>query len=96
MQIGGGAFFGCSKELKLYGAEGAPAQQYAKLNGLTFDSQSWQDDEDLVLAEEEDGTLTVTGARQKRRRTASRFRQSCAAGGLRKSTAQGVLCQRYA
>ena len=63
-QIGGGAFFGCSKELKLYGAEGAPAQQYAKLNGLTFDSQSWQDDEDLVLREEEDGTLTVTGARQ--------------------------------
>ena len=64
VQIGGGAFFGCSKELKLYGAEGAPAQQYAKLNGLTFDSQSWQDDEDLVLREEEDGTLTVTCARQ--------------------------------
>ena len=63
-QIGGGAFFGCSKELKLYGAEGAPAQQYAKLNGLAFDSQSWQDDEELVLREEEDGTLTVAGARQ--------------------------------
>lgn len=63
-QIGGGAFFGCSKELRLYGAEGAPAQQYAQLNGLTFDSQSWKDDEELVLREEEDGTLTVLGARQ--------------------------------
>ena len=63
-QIGGGAFFGCSKELRLYGAEGVPAQQYARLNGLTFDSQSWKDDEELVLREEEDGSLTVTGARQ--------------------------------
>lgn len=63
-QIGGGAFFGCSKELKLYGAEGVPAQQYARLNGLAFDSQSWKEDEELVLREEEDGTLTVMGARQ--------------------------------
>lgn len=63
-QIGGGAFFGCSKELRLYGAEDAPAAQYARLNGLTFDFQSWKDDEDLVLREEEDGTLTVLGARQ--------------------------------
>lgn len=63
-QIGGGAFFGCSKELRLYGAEDAPAAQYARLNGLTFDSQSWKDDEELVLREEEDGTLTVLGARQ--------------------------------
>ena len=63
-QIGGGAFFGCSKELRLYGAEGAPAAQYARLNGLTFDFQSWKDDEELVLREEEDGTLTVLGARQ--------------------------------
>lgn len=63
-QIGGGAFFGCSKELRLYGAEEAPAAQYARLNGLTFDSQSWKDDEELVLREEEDGTLTVLGARQ--------------------------------
>ena len=59
-QIGGGAFFGCSKELRLYGAEGVPAQQYAELNGLAFDSQSWKDDEELVLREEGDGTLTVT------------------------------------
>ena len=63
-QIGGGAFFGCSKELRLYGAEEAPAAQYARLNGLTFDSQSWKDDEELVLREEEDGTLTVLSARQ--------------------------------
>lgn len=64
MQIGGGAFFGCSRELRLYGAEDAPAAQYARLNGLTFDFQSWKDDEELVLREEEDGTLTVLGARQ--------------------------------
>lgn len=63
-QIGGGAFFGCSKELRLYGAEDAPTAQYARLNGLTFDFQSWKDDEELVLREEEDGTLTVLGARQ--------------------------------
>ena len=63
-QIGGGAFFGCSKELRLYGAEDAPAAQYARLNGLTFVFQSWKDDEELVLREEEDGTLTVLGARQ--------------------------------
>ena len=63
-QIGGGAFFGCSKELRLYGAEEAPAAQYARLNGLTFDFQSWKDDEELVLREEEDGTLTVLVARQ--------------------------------
>ncbi|MFR2020458.1 MAG: leucine-rich repeat domain-containing protein [Christensenellales bacterium] len=63
-QMGGGAFFGCSKELRLYGAEDAPAAQYARLNGLTFDFQSWKDDEELVLREEEDGTLTVLGARQ--------------------------------
>ena len=63
-QMGGGAFFGCSRELRLYGAEDAPAAQYARLNGLTFDFQSWKDDEELVLREEEDGTLTVLGARQ--------------------------------
>ncbi len=63
-QIGGGAFFGCSRELRLYGAEDAPAAQYARLNGLTFDFQSWKDDEELVLREEEDGTLIVLGARQ--------------------------------
>ena len=49
-QIGGGAFFGCSKELRLYGAEEAPAAQYARLNGLTFDFQSWKDDESSCSA----------------------------------------------
>lgn len=63
VQIGGGAFFGCSRELRLYGAQGVPAQAYAKLNGIVFDSQSWREDEVLVLREEEDGSLTVTGLR---------------------------------
>ncbi|MBR4039113.1 MAG: leucine-rich repeat domain-containing protein [Clostridia bacterium] len=62
--FGSGAFFGCGRQLCLYGAEGAPAQQYAKLNGIAFDSQSWKEDEQLVLEEQEDGTLIVTGPRQ--------------------------------
>lgn len=62
--FGGGVFFGCSKQLRLYGAQDAPARQYAELNGLAFDSQSWKDDADLLLREEEDGTLTVAGPRQ--------------------------------
>lgn len=64
--LGGGAFFGCSKQLTLYGAEGSYAQQYAKVNGLAFDSESWRQDEDMVLEENEDGTLVVLGARQER------------------------------
>ena len=92
-QIGGGAFFGCSKELRLYGAEDAPAAQYARLNGLTFDFQSWKDDEELVLREEEDGTLTVLGARQTapHRIEIPNLRQ--ARGG---DCAEGIFCQRHA
>ena len=62
--FGGGVFFGCSKQLRLYGSQDAPARQYAELNGLMFDSQSWKEDPDLLLREEEDGTLTVAGPRQ--------------------------------
>lgn len=62
--FGGGVFFGCGKQLCLYGAEGTPVQQYAKLNGLAFDSESWKEDEHLIFDEQEDGSLIVTGARQ--------------------------------
>lgn len=62
--FGGGVFFGCGRQLCLYGAEGTAAQQYAKLNGIAFDSESWKEDEQLVFAEQEDGSLVVTGARQ--------------------------------
>lgn len=62
--FGGGVFFGCGKQLCLYGAEGTPAQQYAKLNGVAFDSESWKEDEQLVFSENEDGSLIVLGARQ--------------------------------
>ncbi|MBQ7825174.1 MAG: leucine-rich repeat domain-containing protein [Clostridia bacterium] len=61
--FGSGVFFGC-RQLCLYGAEETPAQQYAKLNGIAFDSQSWKDDDVLVLCEQEDGSLIVTGPRQ--------------------------------
>ena len=64
VSFGGGVFFGCGKQLCLYGAEETPAQQYARVNGLAFDSQSWREDELLVLSEQEDGSLVVTGARQ--------------------------------
>ena len=64
--LGGGVFFGCGKQLALYGAAGSYAEKYAQFNGLAFDSESWREDEELVLAENEDGTLTVTGARQER------------------------------
>ena len=64
--MGGGVFFGCGKQLTLYGAAGSPAEKYARFNGLAFDSESWREDEELVLSENEDGTLTVTGARQER------------------------------
>lgn len=62
--FGGGVFFSCGKQLVLYGAEGTPAQQYAKLNGVAFDSESWKEDEQLIFEELEDGSLIVTGARQ--------------------------------
>ena len=64
VSFGGGVFFGCGRQLCLYGAEGTTAQQYAKLNGVAFDSQSWREDEVLKLEELEDGSLIVTGARQ--------------------------------
>ena len=62
--FGGGVFFGCGRQLCLYGAEGAPAQQYARINGIAYDSQSWKEDETLVFEELEDGSLVVTGSRQ--------------------------------
>ena len=62
--FGGGVFFGCGKQLCIYGAEDTPAQQYAKFNGIVFDSQSWKDDEELVYSEQEDGTLMVIGPRK--------------------------------
>lgn len=63
VSLGGGVFFGCSKQLTLYGAAGAYAEQYAKFNGLAYDSESWREDEDLILEEMDDGSLVVTGAR---------------------------------
>ena len=63
VSFGGGVFFGCSRQLTLYGAAGSKAEQYAKLNGLGFDSENWKSDDKLVLKENEDGTLTVLGMR---------------------------------
>ena len=63
--FGGGVFFGCGRQLCLHGAKDAPAQRYAQLNGVRYDSESWRDDAALVLAEQEDGSLIVTGAREK-------------------------------
>ena len=62
--IGGGAFFGCGRQLVLHGAEESYAKTYAALNGIGFDSQSWREDPQLLLQLEEDGTLTVLGARE--------------------------------
>lgn len=64
VSFGGGVFFGCGRQLTLYGAEGTHAHQYAKLNGVTFDHESWKNDEQLVFEELEDGSLVVAGARQ--------------------------------
>ena len=64
VSLGGGAFFGCGRQLNLYGAEETAAQKYAVSNGLKFDSQSWKEDEELQLSEQEDGTLMVMGARK--------------------------------
>lgn len=61
--FGGGVFFGCGRQLCLYGAQDVPAQRYAQLNGVRYDSESWRKDETLVLTEREDGTLIVTGTR---------------------------------
>ena len=62
--IGGGAFFGCGKQLVLHGAQGSYSEKYAALNGIRFDSMSWQDDPELIFEPQEDGTLTVLGARE--------------------------------
>jgi len=45
-------------------AEETAAQKYAISNGIKFDSQSWKDDEELLLSEQEDGTLMVMGPRK--------------------------------
>ena len=66
--LGGGVFFGCGKQLALYGAEGSYAQKYAQFNGIRFDSEDWKRDEELVLEENEDGSLTVMGARREHAR----------------------------
>lgn len=62
--FGGGVFFGCGRQVCLYGAEDTPAQQYARINGLKFDSQSWKEDEELILEELENGDLVVVGPRK--------------------------------
>ena len=61
--LGGGVFFGCPKALALYGGAGTMAEKYAKFNAIAYDTQSYKEDEQLVFAEEEDGTLTVLGPR---------------------------------
>ena len=61
--FGGGVFFGCGHTLCLYGAEGSPAQRYAQLNGITFDTESWRADPVLILEETPTGGLAVTGMR---------------------------------
>lgn len=61
--LGGGVFFGCGKQLCLHGPGGAKAEQYAKLNGIAYDSESWREDEHLRFEENEDGTLIVAGPR---------------------------------
>lgn len=63
VQLGGGVFFGCGKQLTLHGAAQSPAEKYAALNGIAFDSESWREDAELRFGENEDGTLTVLGPR---------------------------------
>ncbi len=63
--FGGGVFFGCGKGLCLYGASGTRAEEYARINGLRYDSEDWMRDAVLRLAANEDGTLTVLGANEK-------------------------------
>lgn len=62
--FGGGVFFGCAKALTLYGGAGTMAEKYAKFNAIAYDTESFKEDEHLIFREEEDGTLTVLGARQ--------------------------------
>lgn len=61
--LGGGVFFGCSKQLTIYGAADSYARKYAQFNGIAYDCESWREDEALILSENEDGSLTVMGAR---------------------------------
>ena len=62
--LAGGVFFGCGRQLRLYGAADSYAHQYAKFNGIAYDSESWREDETLILEENADGTLTVIGLRR--------------------------------
>ncbi|MBQ6859679.1 MAG: leucine-rich repeat domain-containing protein, partial [Clostridia bacterium] len=62
-QLGGGVFFGCGRQLCLYGAKDTIIARYAALNGVRFDYESWKEDEELVFEENEDGSLVVTGLR---------------------------------
>ena len=61
--FGGGVFFGCPKALTLCGGAGTMAEKYAKFNAVAYDTQSFKEDAQLVLAEETDGTLTVLAPR---------------------------------
>lgn len=61
--FGGGVFFGCSRQLCLYGPAGAPAENYAKVNGIAYDTEDWKQDAQLILQENPDRTLTVKGPR---------------------------------
>lgn len=62
--IGGGAFFGCGKQLVLCGASGGYVEHYAALNGIDFDAERWRMDESFTFAEDEDGSLIVTGMKR--------------------------------
>ncbi len=64
--FGGGVFFGCPKSLTLCGGEGTMAQKYAAFNAVAYDTERFRDDPQLLLGEEEDGTLTVLGPRDAR------------------------------
>ena len=60
VSFGSGLFLGCPNVV-LYGATGSRAEQYAKANGIRFDSEGWREDAILNFHEEKDGSLIVTG-----------------------------------
>ena len=66
VSFGGGLFLG-SPRVCLHGAAGSAAEAYAKQNGVRFDSESWRDDPVLILEEQPDETLAVTGLRAPQR-----------------------------
>ena len=66
VSFGSGIFLG-SPQVTLYSAAGSTAEQYAKANGILFDSESWKKDSVLDLQEKEDGTLMVTGIKSSQR-----------------------------